>query len=177
METDNAIENLPYDAPMPKFSTPVTIEELRSAFYRYSLVAIVKALQENNKANWNYILRNAAYGDREWIYALTTFVAPGADASSGTEILIALARALPRNPKAVLYKDISSRSPSLHKICTLPFIEPEYEFISSYGERTLDALRQVDDPYLLDTRDLCIRRLQESLAKAEKVYNEGKWNQ
>lgn len=165
----------PYDAPMPKFSTPVTIEELRAAYYRYSVVAIVRALTENNWEGYDYIFEKVASGDRDWINAFITYVAPGTDAASAEGVTIALAYALPNNPNAVLYLDDYTTGPSLARICTLPFIEPEYEFIRDYGKRTLAALRRVDDPDLLETRDICIRRLQESLNYCEKIYKEGKW--
>lgn len=169
-------ETAPYDAPRPAFSTPVTLEELRAAYYRYSVVSIVRALLENNEENFDFIFDKVASGDEKWIMAFVQYVAPGTDASTATGVTVALAHALPNNPKAVLYLDDNTTGPSLHRICTLPFIEPEYAFIEDYGKRALAALRQVDDPYLLDSRDVCIRRLQESLDYCEKLYKEGKWN-
>lgn len=163
------------DIPRPRFSTPVTHEELRAAYYRYSAIAVVNALAENDYANYDYIFDQVASGDGDWIRDFVSYVAPGADAATGEGVGIALAHALPNNPKAVLQLDEDSMGPSLRRICTLPFIEPEYEFIKDYGERTLAALQKVDDPYLLEARDLCIKRLKKSLANCEKIYKEGKW--
>ena len=169
-------EYSPYDAPMPTFSTPVTIEELRDAYYRYSVVAIVNVLHENGELNANYIFDKVASGDEEWIHAFVTYVVPGTDAAAAEGVPVALAHALSNNPKAVLALDKNLITPSLYSICGLPFYEPEYEFIKAHGKKTLKALRQVDDPELLDARDVCIRRLQGSLGRCEKVYKEGKWN-
>ena len=148
---------------------------MRSAFFRYSVVAINRALSENDEANWDFVFEKVASGDKEWIYAFTTFIAPGADAGNATGVLVALAYALPNNPSAVLSLGNNTIGPSLARICDLPFIEPEYEFIADYGKRTLAALRQVDAPYLLEARDTCMRRLQKGLKYCEKIYNEGKW--
>ena len=176
LETDNASKNLASNVPMPKFSTPVTIEELRAAYLKYSAVAIVRALVKNDWENYDFIFDKVASGDEEWIYAFVTYVAPGTDAASAEAIPIALAYALPNNPKAVLALDNNVITPSLYKVCRLPFIEAECEFINDYSKRTLKALRQVDDPELLDARDVCIRRLQEGLDYCDKLYKEGKWN-
>ena len=190
LETPHVGEYPPYNAPMPTFSTPVTIEELRDAYYSYSVVAIVNVLhenmllceddesvcRENDEANSNYIFNKVASGDEEWIHALVTYVSPGTDASASTEVMVTLARALSNNPKAILALDKKTIAPSLYNICGLPFIEPEYEFIKAHGKKTLKALRQVDDPELLDSRDACIRRLQEGLDYCDQLYKEGKWN-
>ena len=95
-------------------------------------------------------------------------------ASFSIEVLVTLAHALPKNPEAVLYRDYGT-GPSLYRICTLPFIEPEYGFIKHYGEEALAALPNVNDPHLADSRDVCIRRLQERLEYCEKLYKEGRW--
>ena len=176
LETDNASKNLASNVPMPKFSTPVTIEELRAAYLKYSAVAIVRALVKNDWENYDFIFDKVASGDEEWIHAFVTYVVPGTDAAAAEGVPVALAHALSNNTKAVLALDKNLITPSLYSICGLPFYEPEYEFIKAHGKKTLKALRQVDDPELLDARDVCIRRLQGSLGRCEKVYKEGKWN-
>lgn len=163
-----------YGAPLPEFSSPVTLEELRMAFYRYSVVSIVKALHEGNEFNWNYLLNKVREGDADWTYALRTYVAPGADAGAATDVLITYATALPNNPQAILQLNLG-RGDSLARVCNLPFIEPEYEFVRNYGEKTLAALQSVEEDYLLESRDLCARYLRESLDKAEAIWRSGRW--
>jgi hypothetical protein len=155
-----------YNAPRPNFSTPVSIEELRSAFYGYSVVAIVAALRENNEANWNMLLDKARAGEGDWIYALNAYVAPGADAANSTAIIVTLATALSNNPEAVLNLGFS-HGPSLYQLCSLPFIEPEDEFLEDYAHKTLHALQNIDKPYLLDLRDYCLRTLRASWNHSE----------
>ncbi len=165
----------PYDAPLPDFSTPVTLEEVRLAYYRYSAVSIVKKLHENHAANWKMIMSRVEKGDPDWIAYSARYISPGTDAGATTGYTVALALALPNNPKAVLELETGGGGRSLLAVCTLPFIEPEYDFIRAYGKKTLDALREVKDDYLLESRDTCIRRLQNSLEMAEKRKAEGKW--
>lgn len=164
----------PYDAPLPGFSTPVTPEEVRMAYYRYSAVAIVRKLQENNAANWNMIMDKVARGDKEWILYSAIYLSPGTDAGTTTDYTVALAQALPNNPQAVLALE-GGAGRSLLAVCSLPFIEPEYDFIMAYGKKTLDALSAVNEDYLLESRNTCSRRLQESLKNAQKRKAQGNW--
>lgn len=156
-----------FDSPTPNFSTPVSIEELRLAFYRYSVVAIVRALHENNEANWNMILNKAAAGEGDWIYALNTYVAPGTDAASSTAVIVTMAEALSNNPEAVLNLSFTT-GPSLYRVCSFPFIEPDYEFLKDHTNKTMNALQAVNKSYLLDLRDYCMLTLRDSWNYIEK---------
>ena len=139
-------------------------EELRTAYYTHSLLSIVEGLQQNGGANWKLILDKVASGDRDRITGVALYVIPGAEEAAAREYLAATALALPKNPEAVLVLKNFPASGSLYHICSLPFIEPEDEFIISYAKRTLAALRRVDDPELRESRDTCMRHLQETLA-------------
>lgn len=169
-----ANEPNPYDAPMPSFSTPVTYEEIRLAYYQYSAVSIVKALHLNNAANWNMILGKVQEGDEKWIQALLAYISPGTDAGASTEVLVSLALALPNNPKAILALAYRP-GPPLYQICRTPFIEPEYDFIADYGKRALAALERVDEKYYLEPRDICSTILQDSLDHLKGIYEKGGW--
>jgi len=166
----------PYDPPLPPFSTPVTREEVRLAFYTYSAPAIVRKLLEGDAANWNMILDKIIEGDKDWIIDATTFIAPGTDAAATTGLIAAMAYGLSKNPEAVLLQEVAGLGVSMLDICTMPFLEPTYEFVVSYGKETLAALQQVDKPYLIDSRDTCIRRLRETLKYSEEVVAKGLWN-
>lgn len=164
----------PYDAPRPEFSSPVTLEEVRLAFYRYSVVSIVNALHENSEANWNHVLNKVREGDADWIMALQSYIAPGADAGASTAVIVTYAAALPNNPQAILQMG-QGRGDSLLLVCGLPFIEPDYEFVQNYGKNALAALQGVEEDYLLEARDFCASHLQNSLDKAEAMWNSGRW--
>lgn len=164
----------PYDGPLPHFSTPVTHEEVRIAYYRYSVVSIVKKLHENKAANWNMIMGKVAQGDPEWIQYSAIYIAPGTDAGATTDYIVSLAHALPNNPQAVLGLE-GGAGRSLLQVCSLPFIEPAYDFITAYGKKTLSALKAVKEDHLQESRDTCMRRLQHSLEMAEQRHAEGKW--
>ena len=164
----------PYDAPLPPFSTPVTREEVRLAFHKYSAKAIVKKLMENDFANWRMVMEKIAEGDADWILYATLYIKPGTDAGASEEFTDALAYALQHNPAAVLSLGEGYGAP-LSIICSWPFIEPEYDFVLSYGEKALAALRKVDSPYYQESRDMCIRRVQEGFDFLKKEYREGRW--
>ncbi len=175
MQAYAASPGLPYeDIPKPDFSTPVTLEEVREAFYRYSAPAIVEKLMENKGANWDVIMNKVAGGDGDWIHHTIYFISPGTDAGTSDDVRMALANALPKNPKAVLCAEINGKYPSL-EVCSLPFIESEYYFVKDYGEGTLAALHLVDAPELLEVRDNCARVLRELLEAGEKDHKEGRW--
>ena len=59
--------NVQPDALTPKFHTPVTQEEVRSAYYKYSAPSVVRALHENNAANGDMIMDKVSSGDAGWI--------------------------------------------------------------------------------------------------------------
>ena len=166
----------PYDAPLPPFSTPVTREEVRLAFHEYSSPAIVKKLIEGDAANWNMVLDKITQGDSDWITSAAIYIAPGTDAAASTGLLVAMAFGLSKNPEAILLQEVAGIGLSMLNICTIPFIEPTYDFVMSYGEETLAALQQVDKPYLIDSRDTCMRRLQQTLTHCEETYAKGLWN-
>lgn len=173
-----AANSSPYDTPLPVFSMPVTPDELHLAYYKYSPAAIVKALQKDDAANWNMIIAKIMEGDKIWISYSAKYVYPGTDAGTTTEFTVALAHALGNNPEAVIYLEGFSPNISLLNICSLPFIEPEYAFIQSYGKKTLAALEQLDvgGQSLQDSKATCMRRLRDSLERADQIYREGRWN-
>ncbi len=160
-----ASPGLPYeDIPKPDFSTPVTPEEVREAFYRYSAPAIVEKLMENKGANWDMIMSKVKSGDDEWIEHVTSFIAPGAEGKAVADITIAYAYALPKNPEAVL---LVGRQYPLYNICSLPFPEQD-AFIEDYAGRALSAIKKTDKPYLREVRNNCAIRLKKSLEERGK---------
>lgn len=163
-----------YEMSLPPFSTPVTPEEVRLAFQEYSAKAIVKKLMENNETNWRMVMEKIAEGDAEWIFYATIYIKPGTDAGSSEEFKDALAYALQHNPAAVLSLEGGIGIPLL-EVCGWPFVEPEYDFVLSYGEKALAALHAVDSPYLQEYRDICIQRVQSGFDFLKKEYREGRW--
>ena len=151
-----------------KFSTPVTLEEISAAFYRYSVVAIVAELHKNDAANWNIVLNNVAQGDEDWVFEAAMCIAPGAEGQDRTDLFAALAHALTNNPEAVLTME-GGPGLSYYKMCRLPFPDQDHEFVKNYSAKTLAALDRIEDPYLFEARDLCARYLREALERWEEV--------
>lgn len=159
---------------LPQLPAIITLDDLRMAFRNYSAPAVVQALHKNDGQSWHTILSMAAAGDPAWIKAVALYLSPGADGESASDFFNAMRYALPIAPEAVLGLE-AELGLSLHNICGSFFYGHSYEFVKNYGDRTKAALRQVKDPDLLDSRDNCLRLVQQYLNVSEKLYREGRW--
>lgn len=103
-------------------------------------------------------------GDARWI-ALAPRLAPGTDAGTSEGLGIALAHALPRNPRAVLAVLGVAGGPvsvSAGRVCGVPFIEDTVKDLTAYRRRAARAVRGVTDPSLVRARAACLSVLAES---------------
>jgi len=120
---------------------------------------------------WEKIIDNISSGDEAWIRTLYCIRGtPGySNATVTLDIHIAMATALPKNPRAVLALGLSGVSTT--RACSLPFVEPERAWAAQYVKDTLAALEAIPDDasfanILLDIeRDVCILRLKDAYAK------------
>ena len=109
----------------------------------------------------DYMLDQIGRGKSEWI-ALATRIAPGTDASASEGLGISLARALPRNPSAVLrVVDLADEDGVLgvSRVCGVPFIEVTRAYNAAYERRAIPAVSRVLDPALAAARAKCLARL------------------
>ncbi len=106
---------------------------------------------------WDVVLDGIANGEVAWI-AIVPRLAQGTDAGLSETLGVALARALPRAPAAVLHaldpKDGPVLGPS--RVCGAPFVEPTPEFLAAYRPRALAAVEGVRDAHLRNIRDACL---------------------
>lgn len=105
---------------------------------------------------WARVRRAVAAGWENWI-ALLPDLMPAADPATGRSLQVALRRALPRNPRAVLSILDRKNSSQLggRTICA-PAAEP-----ASWRPRALTAIRAVHDIHLIDQGADCLRALEE----------------
>ncbi len=145
----------------------LTLSEITFAVQQYGSPTVVRWLVDTGQ--WERVLGRAAGGRGDWI-ALVASLDPGGAAHPGEEISVALASALPHNPRAVLAimdaKGGSRLGPA--SICNPPFFDgdgPAFDEASgggpgAYRRRALAALRRVADPKLAPARQACIVELQ-----------------
>lgn len=118
-----------------------------------------------DKANeLDYMLDQVGRGNSEWI-AIALRIAPGTDAAAAEGLGISLARALPRNPPAVLrVMDLANEDGVLgvNRVCGVPFIETTRAYNDAYKRRVIPAVGRVRDPTLGAARMKCLARLKSS---------------
>ncbi|TDN50543.1 hypothetical protein EC843_10524 [Buttiauxella sp. JUb87] len=93
--------------------------------------------------DWDTIISAIESGKGEWI-GLVPQLASGADGMYGESLGIALASVIPNNPDAVLDVLNDKKYPQMlgiERVCTMPFIEPENDFIIQYYQKAAAALK------------------------------------
>lgn len=143
----------------------LTPEFLRESCYNSGAVNTVRALSAEGSAMWKELMELIASGDSTWIIHVPLF-ASGTDAGNATQLTIALATALPKNPQAVLSLEYSFVS--LRNVCSLPFINPDEAFIKQYSQDVLRAMREINDPYMQMDKEICLIRLRHAVDMANK---------
>lgn len=147
----------------PQVLTP---EFLREACYNYGAVNTVRMLTTGPGSGlWSELLRHISDGETGWIIYVPLFIS-GTEAGQATQLSIALAEALPKNPHAVLSLEYSFVS--LRRVCSLPFIDPDKAFIRQYLQDVTRAMQDINDPYMKPDKDICLGRLKASTSAANK---------
>lgn len=109
---------------------------------------------------WDNFIEHVSRGEEDWLRVIPE-IRGGTDAGTAESIGIALAYALPENPKGVLNL---ANSTSLKGACSIPFIEPEEEFLEEYLNRARVALDAVSEEYYQEDKKVCLMRMQDILA-------------
>ncbi|HEV7384347.1 MAG TPA: hypothetical protein VGN89_05665 [Phenylobacterium sp.] len=131
----------------------VNLPEVRASVESRGSGETVRRLQAAGQ--WDVVLDGIANGEVAWI-ALVPRLAQGTDA--GQSLGVALAKALPRAPAAVLHALDAKDGPALgpSRVCGAPFAEPTPEFLAAYRPRALAAVQSVRDARLRNIRDACL---------------------
>jgi len=112
------------------------------------------------RSDWSRTLDQIWNGRLAYI-ALAPKLAQGADAGPADDLGIALARALPVAPAAVLRVIDRHNGPVLGvgRVCGAPFIEPAAKDVSGYLHAARSAVDEVDAPRLQHVKAACLERL------------------
>jgi hypothetical protein len=136
----------------------LNLPEVRASLESRGAGQTVRRLQAAGQ--WDVVLDGIGNGEVAWI-AIVPRLAQGTDAGLSETLGVALAKALPRAPAAVLDaldpKDGPVLGPS--RVCGAPFVEPTPEFLAAYRPRALAAVEGVREPRLRNIRDACLAAL------------------
>ncbi len=138
---------------------PLSPASIEASIRQDGAKGAVDALGRSNR--WQGVERRIGSGDARWI-ALAPKLAPGTDAGASEGLGIALAFALPRNPRAVLAvlgSEDGPRSLTVGRVCGAPFIEDTVKDVPAYRRRAVRAVRGVWPPSLARVRAACLRTL------------------
>ncbi len=111
-------------------------------------------------SQWDWVIDRMGDGNAGWI-ALAPKLAPGSDAGSSEDLGIALAFALPKNPRAVLAAlDLGNGIVlGADRVCGAPFIEDTVKDIPAYRRRAIRAVKAVSNPHLKMAKTACLTAL------------------
>jgi hypothetical protein len=125
--------------------------------------ATVQSLDRSGKINT--VLTRIASGNSAWV-RLAPGLAQGTDAGNSTGLTVALAKALPRNPAAVLA--ILDKAPliSAGAVCGVPFIEPSAQEVREYLDKTIPAVTRIKPSHRVPSRSLCLEALHRARAES-----------
>ncbi len=104
------------------------------------------------------VLSRIASGKAAWI-RLAPDLATGTDAGNSTGLSVALARALPRNPRVVLEVLDSGPVIGADAVCGLPFIEPTPSEVATYLNKAIPAVTRVPESNQFPQRAACLGAL------------------
>jgi hypothetical protein len=125
------------------------------------------------RSDWSRTMDQIWNGRLAYI-ALAPKLARGADSGPADDLGIALARALPVAPAAVLRVIDRHNGPVLgvDRVCGAPFIEPAAKDVSGYLRAARSAIDEVDAPRLQHVKAACVERL--TLAAKQLDPRQGK---
>ncbi len=118
--------------------------------------AVVARLAKHG--DYDRVLDHIDNGEAEWV-ALAPKLAPGTDAGYAESLIISLAFALPKNPKAVLALLIGKDAFQVDDVCGAPFIEGTVKDVPAYVRKAKAAISRVTDAKLAGAKSACLAAL------------------
>ena len=113
-------------------------------------------LIEQNDVAFDGICASIMTGDRQWL-EVARQLKSGADGFLSESLDYSVARALPKNPEAVL--GLIGHGFQLEEVCTSPFNEPDAGVAEAYEQEATTALTSVTSPKITSIRDRCLDRI------------------
>ncbi|MEA3084930.1 MAG: hypothetical protein QOC89_2627 [Paraburkholderia sp.] len=111
------------------------------------------------------VLSGIASGKAAWI-RVAPAIANGTDAGDSTGLSVALAQALPKNPRAVLQVLDDGPVTGAGAVCGVPFIEPPPREVAAYLNKTIPAVTRVPATAQFSQRSACLAALTRAQASS-----------
>lgn len=134
----------------------LTPAQISSDIESHGAKAVVQRLYSGGL--FGQVLDGIAEGQAAWI-RLAPDLANGTDAGTSAGLIVALAQALPKNPKAILKVLDGGPVISAHTVCGVPFIEPTSKEIANYLKQAIPAVYRVPKSTQLPLREECLDAL------------------
>ncbi|CAD6514224.1 hypothetical protein ACFQ3P_04325 [Paraburkholderia sabiae] len=141
----------------PAFAQTLTPSVISRDIQTKGARATVQSL--SRKGSFDAVLDKIASGNTAWV-RISRDLATGTDAGDSTGLSVALAKALPKNPKAVLAVLDDGPVTGASVVCGVPFIEPTPREVKDYLNRAIPAVRRTPESERLPQRAPCLRALE-----------------
>ncbi|MHB9839217.1 hypothetical protein Q8F57_030805 [Paraburkholderia terrae] len=141
----------------PVFAQPVTPAQVTRDIQAHGARATVQSLDRAGRLD--AVLNKIATGNTAWV-RLSRNLAQDTDEGDSTGLSVALARALPKNPNAVLGVLDDGSVTGAAVVCGVPFIEPTPREVKDYLARAIPAVKGTSVPERLPQRAPCLRALE-----------------
>lgn len=137
--------------------------QISQSIHAYGARQTVRLLDQRNQ--FDAVLDRIATGNAAWV-AIAPALAKGTDAGNSEGLTVALAKALPKNPRSVLAVLDNGPVTNAQAVCGLPFIEPTPQEARDYLARAIPAVTTVAPSPRVPQRNACLdalKRAQDSV--------------
>lgn len=140
----------------PVFAAALTPAQIERDIHAHGAKVVVQSLDRHGK--FDTVLDRIASGNAAWV-RLASGLAQGTDAGDSTGLTVALAKALPRNPAAVLAALNDGPVIGPAAVCSVPFIEPSPQEVREYLGQAIPAVTRVEPSDQVAHRSSCLEAL------------------
>ncbi len=140
----------------PALAAPLSPKAIAADIKAHGADAVVTRLFTSG--DYDRVLDHIDKGEAEWL-ALAPKLAPGTDAGTAEALVIALAFALPRNPRSVLALTTGENAFPVEDVCGAPFIEGTIGDVGDYVKKAKAAVARVSDVKLAKAKAACLAQL------------------
>jgi hypothetical protein len=140
----------------PAFAAGLTPAQIERDIHARGAKAVVQSLARSGK--FETVLDRISSGSTSWV-RLATGLARGTDAGDSTGLTVSLAKALPKNPAAVIAALDEGPVIGPVAVCGVPFVEPSPQEVREYLDRAIPAVTRVEPSKRVPHRASCLEAL------------------
>lgn len=159
-------------AKIPIRNLPLNPETILQDIDSCGATTTIRKLTCGSELLWNLVLKKIESGASRWL-DVAGELAAGTDAATSEDILVTLARVLPKNPGGVLRLADSQSFLSIDELCGAPFIEPDPDYFRQYLIEAQNAVEALNDAEVEEPRVRCLARLERIIAEEHARHSSG----